>query len=156
MPHVYDIQIRDFSDETSTTQVFTGAITAVSIAGYLTALGNYRTAVEGITLGVVSHEKIVMDTTIISAARPVSAFAQRELKWLVRYHGNTSNKKFQLEIPTPDLSDADILVPGTDVADLTFPAMATWVTNFEGFARSPDSDTENVTVDEVVLVGRNL
>ena len=156
MPHMYDVQLRDFSRETSTSQIFIGPITAITVAGLLTQIGTYRAAVDGITLGELAAETIVMDKTVLSADAPASAFAQRELKWLVRYHGATSNKKFQLEIPTPDLTDPDILVPGTDFADLTFGVVSTWVTAFEALAKSPDDDTEDVIVDQIVLVGRNL
>lgn len=156
MPHFYDVQFRDYSDETSTHQVNISPITIGTIVAILAEIAAYRAATEGITLGVVSRDKIVMDDTLISAARPASAFAQRELKWLVQYHGVDNGKTWSCEIPTPDLSDPDVLVAGTDIADLTFPAMATWKTAFETLVRPPDSDTSLVVVDQVVLVGRNL
>jgi len=152
--HVSVFSFRDFSRELSNVRMYNGAITAVSIGGFLTAFGGMRTALEAITLGVAAQEQWIGDLTVLSAAAPTNVFAQRELKWLVRYHGNTSNKKFTMEIPTADPTGR--LVTGTDLADLTETSMAAFVTAFEAFARTPDDDTETVSVDEVVLVGRNL
>jgi len=146
--------LKDFSDENSTVKIHNGAITAVSIAGFLTAFGGMRTALEAITLGTMAQEQWIGDLTLLSNTLPTNPFAQRELKWLVRYHGDTTGKKFQLEIPTADPTDR--LVAGTDLADLTETDMAAFVTAFEAFARTPDSDTETVTIDQIVLVGRNL
>jgi len=152
--HVSVYTLLDFSGEKSTVRMYNGAITAVSIGGFLTAFGGMRTALEAITLGVVNQEQWIGDITLLSNTLPTNVFAQRELKWLVRYHGDTTQKKFQLEIPTADPTDR--LIPGTDLADLTETNMEAFVTAFEAFARTPDDDEETVTVDEIVLVGRNL
>jgi len=156
MPHLYDLQFRDFSDEISTHQVNISPITVGTIVAELAEIAAYRSAVEGITLGIAARDKIIMDDTLISAARPVSAVAQREMKWLVRYHGVTDGKKWTCEIPTADLTLANILVPGTDIMDLTQAQAATWKTAFETMVRPPGDDTQLVVVDQVVFVGRNL
>ena len=147
-------QFLDYSNERSTVRIKNGAVTAVSIGGFLTAVGTMRTALEGITLGTISKEKWIGDDTLISNELPANAFAQREFKWLVRYHGNTSQDKMTLTIPTADYTNR--LIPGTDRADLTDAGIAAFVTAFEAFARSDRDDTETVTVDEIVVVGRNL
>lgn len=153
--HVSNWTLLDFSNESSGVRMYNGAITAVSIGGFLTAFGGMRTALEGITLGVVKQEQWIGDTTLISSTPPTNEFAQRELKWLVSYKGNTTNKIHTLEIPTAD--PVGHLVAGTDLANLTDGAeMEAFVTAFEAFARTPDSDTETVTVMSIVLVGRNL
>ena len=108
----------------------------------------------GITLGVLATDQWVGDRTIISSNVPASALAQREIKWLVQYHGNTTGKKFTCEIPTADLEGR--VLPGTDLADLTNTEMAAFVTAFQTIARSPDSDQETVTIDAVRVVGRNI
>jgi len=152
--HVSNWSLLDFSNESSSVRMYNGAITAVSIAGFLTAFGGMRTALEGITLGTMKQEQWVGDLTVLSNTPPTNVFAQRELKWLVRYQGNTTQKIHNLEIPTADPTGR--LTAGTDKADLTETNMAAWVTAFEAFARTPDSDTETVTVLDVTLVGRNL
>lgn len=151
--HTYSVGIRDYSGEIGTTQVHMGAITAVSIGGALTDMGALRTAIDGVTRGVVARESWVGDNTVLSNAAPTDELAQRELKWLVVYEGNTSNKKYQVTLPTANPTGR--LLPGTDLADLTETAMAAFVTAFEDMARTPDDDTETVSVLEIRLVGRN-
>lgn len=154
MPHYGTFTFLDYSGEKSTVQFYNGAITAVSLAGYLTNFGALRTAIDGITLGTIHKEKWVGDDTLLSNANPTNAFAQRELKWLVRYRGNSSQKVYTLEIPTADPTGR--LLPDSDFADLDETATAAFVSAFETIARAPDDDNENVTVLSIQLVGRNL
>jgi hypothetical protein len=155
MPHLARYQLLDYSNERSNTTVNVGAITAVSIAGFLTAFGALRTAIEGITLGVVSQESWVGDITALSNTPPTDAEAQREKKWLVRYTGDTTDKVYTLEIATAELSGGHLL-PMSDFADLEETDMAAFVTAFEAIARTPDDDEETVTVQSIQYVGRNL
>jgi hypothetical protein len=153
VPHYGNLTVRDYSDETSNFRVNFGAVTAVSIAGLLTEWGNLRTAVTNVILGIIGKESLVMDSTVLDNTTPASQNAQVELKWLLSYEGNTSKKKFSVEIPTPNTSK---LVPGTDMADLADTDVAALVTAFETVARTPDSDVETVNVLDMRLVGRNI
>lgn len=156
MPAHYSIwQFRDFGKETSNVKIYNGAITAVSLPGFLTAFGNMRAALEGITLGIASQESWVGDITVISAASPTNQEAQREKKWLGRYHDTVTQKKYTFEVPTADLT-AVALLANSDFADLAVAPMSTFVTQFNAFARSPDSDTNAVVLDSMQFVGRNL
>lgn len=152
MPHYGTLSVRDYSDETSTTRVNFGAVTAVSIGGLLTQWGNLRTAMGNIILGVIGKEQLVMDSTVLSNDQPAASEAQVELKFQFTYEGDTSKKKFRIEVPTPD---TDKVLPGTDIVDLTDTDVAAFVTAFEAIGRSPDSDTETITVLDARLVGRN-
>lgn len=152
--HYSMFTLLDASGEKSNTTIYNGAITPTSLAGFLTEFGQLRDAIDDITLGVIHKEAWIGDNTLLSQVLPTNAFAQREIKWLVRYRGNTSKKIFTLTIPTADPTGR--LVPGTDRADLTNPQMQTFVSRFEGFARTPDSDQETVTVMDITLVGRNI
>lgn len=155
MPHYVSWSLRDYSGETSPFRVNSGAITAISIGGFLTAIGTGRTAVEGITLGIVAKESWVGDATDLSAAVPTDPNAQVERKWLVRYHDTVTQKKYRSEIPTAELATGRLL-PASDFADLTEAGMLAFVTWFNGFARSPDSDTNAVVIDSIQHVGRNI
>jgi len=154
--HTYSRTYRDFSGELSAATASLPPITAIDIAGTLVLIGLYETALDGIVLGQAAKSEIVMDRTVISAARPTNAVAQRESKWLVRYHGIVNNKKATMEIPCADLTLTGILIPGTDLMDLTQTQAAAWKDAFENMAVFPETDTEGVLVDEVVFVGRNL
>lgn len=151
--HYGTFTVLDYSEEKSPVSFSFGGVTAINIAGFLTEFGNLRTALTNIILGTVQKEKWVGDDTVLSNTPPASQNAQIELKWLLTYEGATTKKKFRQEIPTPDTSK---LVPGTDLADMTDPDVAAYVTAFETIAKSPDNDTEGVNVLDMRLVGRNI
>lgn len=146
--------ILDYSNEKSTTKIHNGDITAVSIAGFLTQFGALRDAIADIIRGEIATEAWVGDRTVLTSTPPTDEEASREAKWLVRYVGNTSDKVYTLEIATP-LKTGNML-PMSDFADLTSTDMAAFVTAFEALARTPDDDTETVTVQSIQFVGRNL
>lgn len=151
--------IVDYSDESSPLKVFNGAVTATSIAGYVTDLGSFRTLTQNLVLGTVSKEMWVGDNTLISQVLPTDPDAQRERKGLVTYVGATTNKVYTLTIPTirtKTTGGASLIVPGTDLFNLTLAPVAPWVAGFESLARTPDDDTEAVTVQSIRLVGRNI
>jgi hypothetical protein len=150
--HYGTFSVLDYSEEKSTWSFNVGAITAVSIAGFLTAFGNLRTSLTNIITGTVQKEKWVGDDTVLSNVPPVDSNSQIELKFLLSYEADTTKKIFHSEIPSPDTSK---LIPGTDEVDLTDVDVADFITDFEAIARSPDSDTETVTVLGMHLVGRN-
>lgn len=150
--HYGTFSILDYSEETSSFSFNFGAITAVSLPGFLTNFGALRTALGNIITGTIKKEAWVGDSTVISNVPPVDSNAQVELKFLLTYEGDTSKKKFRSEVPTPDTSK---VIAGTDKVDLTDTDIAAYVTAFETIARSPDSDTETVTVLDMELVGRN-
>lgn len=152
--HILARQYRDFSNELSTTRIYVPAMTALSIASILTEMAAYETALDAVTLGVASESVVTLDRTILSAALPTNVFAQRELKWLVHYHSNTLNHKFTLEIPTADPTGR--LVAGTDLADMTNAQWIAYKAAFEVVGVAPDDDTDQVTIDFIELVGRNL
>jgi len=157
--HYSVLTVADYSEEKSGLKVYNGAITAVSIGGFLTALGTLRTATQALVLGTVQQEMWVGDSTLISSSFPTDPDAQRERKALVRYHGNTTNDVFTLTIPavrTKDSGGDSLLLAGTDKFNLAATEVAAWVTAFEAIGRSPNNDTENVTVDSITLVGRNI
>lgn len=158
--------LMDYSREKATVGFNTAAITAASIAGALTQFGALRTAIEGITNGVVAGEALYVNRTKLSNVPPVSTLAQRENKWLVTYEDTTEffdapvnaipnagyRAVFNIEIPTADLSTVD-MVPNTDDADLAGTEMAAFISAFETLARSPYGGAVNVT--RVQFVGRN-
>jgi hypothetical protein len=111
------------------------------------------------SLGTVTDEQWVGDKTIISQVLPTDPDAQRERKALVVYQGDTNNNKYTVTIPavrTKDSGGDSLLLPGTDLYDLTLAPTSAFVTRFNSFARTPDSDTETVTILEIRLVGRNI
>jgi len=147
------ITINDYSDEKSSFAVISVTANAGNLAAQQTLAAALVGAVDDLTIGeIVKQEQclIILDTPAI----PTSPYAQREMKWLVTYAGDSSGKKFSVEIACPDITDN--VVPNTDLADLASTDWAAFVDAFEDYARSPDNGTETVTVLGARLVGRNI
>jgi len=146
-------QITDYSNEKSSFGVTSITANAGNLAAQQTAAAALFAAVEDLSIGEVTKQSmnlIIYDTPAI----PTSPYAQRELKWLVQYVGDSSGKIFSIEIAAPDITDN--VVENTDVADLGSTDWVAFVTAFESYVRSPDNGTETVTVIGARLVGRNI
>jgi len=144
----------DNTGEKSPVRVYNGPITNLTIAGYVTAYGALEAAIAGITLGTLAQRAVNTSTVTVSQTPAADTSAQRERKWLVTYQGDTSLKLFRLELPCADLADGH-LIPNTDKADMENAEIAAFVAAFEAIGRSPDSETETVTVLSIRHVGRN-
>lgn len=151
--HYYGVTVKDYSNEDSSTRVSFGAVTAVSIAGLLSQIGALRTAIGNIILGTIARDRWVGDSTTISNVPPSEPTAQIELKFQFSYEGDTSHKIYRVEVPTADPSKT---VAGTDQVNMADTDIAAFVTAFEALARTPDDDTETVTIIDGRLVGRNV
>jgi len=145
--------IRDFSDELSSF----GVTSVTGNAGNLTAQLGLQTAlssaIENLSIGHLDKYTYSIEG-LNSPVTPSNVYAQREIKWLVTYKGDTSGKNFQIEIAAPNLTDN--LNGNSDQADLTSADWAAFVTAFEAYAKSPDNGTEAVTVVGARVVGRNI
>lgn len=154
------LSVRDYAAEPANAELSGVAIPsyqidAANLATWLTGWGSLKTALDAIILGVQASEKVTIYDTVLSSAVPTSPFAQRELKILVRYQGDTTGRKRSFEIPTPDL--AALTLTGKDNVVLADGGvMAAFVTAWEDVARMPDDDTETVTITGAEVVGRNV
>jgi len=126
--------------------------TPANIAAQDTLVDNIVTAVNAVTLGVLGKREHIYERLFISRIRAASTSAQRENKWLVRYHGNITQDKFQLSIPTADLS---LLPDGSEFLDITAGVGLALADALEAALSSPNDTTETITVDSVQFVGRN-
>lgn len=153
MPSEVQYQFEDYSEERSSVRLSVVQLTAGNIAateGQLTAL---ETAMLGITLGELRQESVIWRRDEVSVAPVVSALAQREIKWLVRYHDTVTGKKYRAEIPTADLNGR--LVANTDLADNNNAQVAAFITAFQAVVRDPDTGLNTVLIDSIQFVGRN-
>jgi hypothetical protein len=124
------------------------------IAANLTAqqglIAALYTAALDITLGAQSATRTlsVSDQSAVIVTNPL---AQRENKWLVRYH-DTAGTRFTLEIPTADLA---LLDTGTEFLNLADGGViAAFVTAFQAVVKSPDDPTFTVVLDSIQFVAR--
>jgi len=118
----------------------------VAISGALTTLW---TNIAALLLGSPVSRRVVAISQEVAASPVTDPLAQRENKWLVRYH-DTSGRKFTLELPTADLS---LLDTNSEFLDLAGTEAAAFVSAFEAVAKSP-SDQSNIVVDSIQFVGR--
>jgi len=125
-------------------------LTAGNFAAQTGLVSTLYTAALDITLGSQAATNVLAVATQ-SAVENTNPLAQRENKWLVRYHDSASTK-FTLEIPTADLS---LLDGGTEFLNLADGGpIAAFVTAFEAVVKSPDDPTLSVTIDSIQFVGR--
>ena len=148
--------IKDVTGETSTFELPNGAITAVSIGGFLTSFGGLRDAIAAVSLGTVRKESWVGDDTLLSEDLPTSPYAQREIGLRIYMTGNDGSPEFHRTLPCPDLTKV-VFTPGAgDFVSLTEPQeIVDLVAAIEGHGRHPNSDLENITVSKIRVVGRN-
>jgi hypothetical protein len=145
--------VTDFSEENSSFGFESAALTAGNIVAQTAAAGTLEAATEALTIGNIAKNQ-VSQILLDDPGVPTNPYAQRELKWLVRYENSTTGKKFSLEIPAPNLTDN--IVAGTDVADLASTDWAAWKTAFEAYAKPEDNLSNAVTVLGATVVGRNI
>lgn len=130
-----------------------GPITAVSIPGFLTEFGAFRTATEAISGGALVSDSWTGDTTKYDASIPTDISFQRERKYQFRYQGTTTFSKYRIEVPIADFS-TDRLIPGSDDVDLTQTEIAAWVTAFETLVKTEDGEDTEILSGKGV--GKNL
>lgn len=157
--HVSGLSYRDATDEVGSFEFFHGAITAVSIAGFLADFGDLQTATDAITLGTRSSQFWTGDRTTVSNAIPTNPAAQREARLRVKYMDDTTEQQYTLTIPTIDFSKLVFVAGGKDAVVFSGAGahadIVAWVTAFETIARSPDDDTHTVTVVKMRFIGQN-
>jgi len=153
MPTQNTYQITDYSNEKSSFSVTSVTANAGNLAAQQTLAADLAAAVDDLTIGELTKQQMAL-VILDAPAIPTSPYAQREMKWLVSYQGNTSGKLFSTEIAAPDITDN--VVPNSDVADLASDDWAAFVTAFEAYVKSPDNGTEAVAVISARLVGRNI
>ena len=146
----YSVSYRDYSGETKSIQLFTGEITAVSIAGLLADLGDLNTALDAVTLGVRAKQHWG-EETIVSNARATDKNAQVESELLVRCQGATTERPFSFRIPTVDYQAFNYADPPAGDAVIISGAGATAATTalvsaIEAVAKMPDDETEALVI----------
>lgn len=142
----------DYSVEKSAVSVPVTTLTAGNFVAENALLVTLSAALAAVTLGNLVGLDIVSERLVNLGVAPTNVNAQREKKWLVRYHDATTLTKYSAEIPCADLS---ILATASDFAD---PASGPYVAlkaAWEAVVRSPDDN--NLTIfDSMQFVGRKL
>lgn len=143
---------KDYDDERANVGLFVTTLTAANLTAQTALIATLFGALSNATLGEDQKEEIVVSDTVVSSALPTDHYAQRETKWICRYHDATTNVKYKFELPCADLS---FLLPHEDMADTTNTLFTSLKSAFEAVVRSPD-DNNLCVFDSMQHVGRNL
>lgn len=140
--------------ETSNWGVAITTLTAANLVAKTALISALETAVTGLVIGNLTKDETVVNRITFTPGPASSPLAQRENKWLVRYHDASNSKKFRVSIPTADLT---LLLPHSEFIDITTAATPgkVFVDAFEAIVVSPDDDSHTTQVDSIQFVGRN-
>lgn len=136
----------DRSNEISNVSFYVdGAVADVASAAVTAAM-------DGISVGIRRRTDIV-DPYSFSNATPTSTIANRESKMLLSYEDTTNFKRYVLTVPMPNLTNM-LILPNTDLFDMTDEPLLAFITAFEANAKSQDGNPVNVL--SCKFVGRNI
>lgn len=127
-------------------------ITAANHDAVSTACASLLTAVGALTIGnTIMHEVVAarVETEKIPATDPL---AQRENKWLARYHDATNSQLFRVSFPCADLTAH---MDNSEFVDLSAGDGAALKSAFEAVVKSPNDASHSVVLDSLQFVGRN-
>lgn len=147
------VQLRDYSDEYTSTGINVADMAGVSTWDVMTGLADaFVTHVEAHALGTVVDVYGQQDTQAENDARPANAFAQRELGMRFYVRDQSTQKLHYFTIGTADLGIGSV-VAGSDELDLTAAPTAAFKTWIDANLLSPDGNA--VVLERAVIVGRN-
>jgi len=138
--------------ETGSWQVPITTITSINMAAVTTNITALSNALLAIGLGNLLQTTITLNRFDAGSGPASSDLAQRENKWLLRYHDATTNQKFQVSYPCADLTAH---MPNSEFVDLSTGPGADVKSAFEDVVVSPDNAANSVVLDSIQFVGRN-
>lgn len=146
----YTVVYRDYSGKTKSVRLYTNEITAVSLPGLLTELGDFITALDAVTLGVRASQQWG-EETIVSNAKAAEKDAQIETEMLVRVRGAVTQKPWSFRIPTVDYTAFNYAEPPAgDQVIISGPgasaATTALITAIQTTFKHPDDETEALEV----------
>lgn len=138
--------------ETASYGFETIALTAGNVAAQLGLSLALESAFATITIGnALKHTLTYLDQT--EGTGPASdPLAQRENKWLCRYHDAVTNEKLRISVPCADLTKKMV---HSEFVDLTVDPGLSLKTAFDAVVRNPQIPANAGVLDSVQFVGRN-
>ena len=139
--------------ETTHAAVAITTLTPANVAATETLCGNLAAALAALVLGRFVKNELVYARNANGAQIPASdPLAQRENKWLCRYHDATDFTKYQVSFGTADLSKHKA---NSEFVDLTAGDGQAFKTAFEAVVKAPADAAHAVVLDSIQFVGRN-
>jgi len=139
--------------ESATMEVAVATITAGNLVAQTALHDALIDAIDDLIIGVEAKRALIANRTLLSGLPASDPLAQKENRWLVRYHSSTDFQKFVVSIATADLT---LLADGNEFLDITTvasPGLA-FKTAFEAVVRDPNDVAQSVVVDSVQFVAR--
>lgn len=144
-------QYADYGNEKARFKLPVATLTAANYVAKKALIDTLVTSITAVVIGNLNQETIIIDRVAVVAGAATSNLAQRENKWLCRYHDATNAKKYRAELPTADLSQ---LAAHSEFLDLSGGVGAALKAAFEAIVVSPFDDGHAVVLDSVQFVGR--
>lgn len=138
--------------ESADWQVPIQTVTAANLNATIIAVADLSTALLNLGIGNILTQSLTQRRQLIGTGPASSDLAQRENKWLFRYHDNTTHEKFRMSYPCADLSQH---MPNSEFVDLSSGNGADAKAKFEAIVVSPADAAHSVTLDSIQFVGRN-
>jgi len=143
---------KNLSPETTSIRLPIVALTAANVVASQTLVTDLLTAINAIILGSPLRTGLIFDEHLLGTDPASSVQAQRENKWLFRWHDNTTQQKGQYSIGTADLSllpNHQEFLPVT--ADEGLDLKIAW----EAVVKSAYDSSHTSVLDSIQFVGRN-
>jgi len=143
---------KNLSPETTSTRLPITTLTAANVVATQTLVLDLLTALNAILLGNPLKSSLIFDEHMLSTDPASTTLAQRENKWLFRWHDNTTQQKGQYSIGTADLT---MLEPHSEFmpvnADEGLAVKIAW----EAVVKSAYDSSHTSVLDSIQFVGRN-
>lgn len=149
----YSLSFIDYNSEKASMRLALTDLSAGNVAAQAALLSTLNTAINAVTLMPEYRTTILFSDINSGVAAPSDPDAQREKKWLARYHDAVNGQKFSVEIPGADLSLLST-APQTDYMDSSLSAFTDLKTAFEAVVKSPNTVANAVVLDSLQYVGR--
>lgn len=147
---MYTRTMSDYDGESTIFRVNSAQLTAANIDAQIALNVALGVAIVGITRGTL--QKIAYGNEVVSPGVSSDPLAQRENKWLIRYHDDTTGEAQRVELGTADLTKLD--GNNRSYAEMGDGAeVDAFVAAFEAYVLSAAGNA--VVVDSIQFVGRN-
>jgi len=144
--------IRDYDSELSSVTVNVATATALTTDAQAALCNALRTAIDGVSLGVIASSQYVGLETLYQDIPASLENAQRETKWLCFYHATADpSLTRKLELPCANLA---LLATDSSQADTSHASYVAFKAAFEALVKI--NGTYAVALDKVVHKGANL
>jgi hypothetical protein len=154
MPSYLNITYTDYGGERSAVRLrgLTLDNVTYTFADYNTQMDALIAALNDVSIGRQYKTVRVSSEGIISPSPATTPYAQREMKWLMRYEDSSTGQTYTSEVPCADMVLLDANNPANmDKASAEYIALKA---AFDDFVISPDGNA--CALGDVILVGRNL